>query len=274
MKQSLNKISPFNHRTDMPASLFVIKKILAFWVCYIAGLFIAEGLVILLHFALGKNMLVGDVFEAGTITLITYYGYIIIAGAALLYWKVIEANAATTIVLAFAVTLIVVMSRHSSQGLFVPPENTLAFECAGITEGGKFPVENTGRGKDISPEFVIKNLSPHAKTFIITLEDLSHPMNRFTHWVIWNIPAADKIPKAIPAGKTLSSPAGAVQGIGYGLHRYAGPKPPKGKSHRYCFRIYALDCKMNLKPFSTKSKVLNKAYGHIIQQGEICGYFE
>ena len=90
MKQLLKKISPFNNRTDMPVSLFVIKKILAFWVCYMAGLFTAEGAVILLHFALGKNMLVGDVFDAGTITIITYYGYIIIVGAALLYWKLIE----------------------------------------------------------------------------------------------------------------------------------------------------------------------------------------
>lgn len=71
----------------MPVSLFIVKKILAFWACYIAGLFIAEGFVILLHFALGKNMLVGDVFDVGTVTLITYYGYIIIAGVALLYGK-------------------------------------------------------------------------------------------------------------------------------------------------------------------------------------------
>lgn len=90
MKRLLKKVSPFNNSTKMPISLFIIKKVLAFWVCYIAGLFIAEGLVILLHFALGKNMLVGDVFDAGTITLITYYGYLIIAGVALLYWKVIE----------------------------------------------------------------------------------------------------------------------------------------------------------------------------------------
>lgn len=90
MKQLLKKVSPLNNRTDMPVSLFVIKKILAFWVCYIAGLFLAEGLVILLHFALGKNMLVGDVFDAETITLITYYGYIVIAGVALLYWKAVE----------------------------------------------------------------------------------------------------------------------------------------------------------------------------------------
>ena len=90
MKQLLKNISPFNNRTEMPTALFVIKKFLAFWICYIAGLFIAEGIVILLHFACGKNMLVGDVFDAQTITLITYYGYIVISGVALLYWKLIE----------------------------------------------------------------------------------------------------------------------------------------------------------------------------------------
>lgn len=74
----------------MPTLLFVVKKILAFWLCYIAGLFIAEGAVIILHFALGKNMLVGDVFDPQTITLIMYYGYIVMAGVALLYWKLIE----------------------------------------------------------------------------------------------------------------------------------------------------------------------------------------
>ena len=90
MKQLLKNISPFNNRTEMPTALFVVKKVLAFWLCYIAGLFIAEGIVILLHFALGKNMLVGDVFDAQTITLIIYYGYIVMAGVALAYWKFIE----------------------------------------------------------------------------------------------------------------------------------------------------------------------------------------
>ncbi|MGN1466771.1 MAG: lysostaphin resistance A-like protein [Ruminococcus sp.] len=90
MIEFLKNILPFNNRTEMPKALFVVKKILAFWLCYIAGLFLAEGVVILLHFALGKNMLVGDVFDAQTITLITYYGYIIMTGVALLYWKLIE----------------------------------------------------------------------------------------------------------------------------------------------------------------------------------------
>lgn len=74
----------------MPTILFVIKKILAFWLCYILGLFVGEGVIILLHFACGKNMLVGDVFDTQTITLIAYYGYIVMFGIGLLYWKLIE----------------------------------------------------------------------------------------------------------------------------------------------------------------------------------------
>ncbi len=153
-------------------------------------------------------------------------------------------------------------------------QDPLEFECVGIKDGGRFPVENTGRGEDISPEFIIRNLSPDAKTIMITLEDLSHPVKNFTHWIIWNIPAANTIPKAIPAGKTVFAPPGAVQGIGYGLHRYAGPKPPKGRSHQYVFTVYALDCALDLKASTIKKKVLNKAKEHIIQQGKICGYFE
>lgn len=90
MKTILKNISPFNNRTDMPPVCFVIKKVLSFWVCYIAGLFLAEGAAILLHFAFGKNMLIGDVFDNRTITLIIYYGYIIVIAVTLLYWKVIE----------------------------------------------------------------------------------------------------------------------------------------------------------------------------------------
>lgn len=150
----------------------------------------------------------------------------------------------------------------------------LEFMCVGLNDNGKFPVEYTGRGEDVSPEFIINNLSPKAATFIITLEDMSHPIKQFTHWVIWNIPAANKIPKAISHGKTAANLENAVQGVGYGFHRYAGPKPPKGKTHKYCFTVYALDCSLDLKPFSTKRKVLGSASSHIIQKGEICGYFE
>lgn len=152
--------------------------------------------------------------------------------------------------------------------------DTLEFTCEAITVDGKFQRQFTGRGEDSSPEFVINNLSPDAKTFIVTLEDLSHPIKNFTHWVIWNIPAATNIPRAIPCGKFIASLDNAVQGIGYGVHRYAGPKPPQGKTHRYRFTVYALDCSLGLKSFCFKGKVLKLAREHIIQKGELCGYFE
>lgn len=90
VKEWLKKSSPLNNRTDMPTALFVVKKLLAFGLCYLVGLLLAEGAVILLHFACGKNMLVGDVFDAQTITLITYYGYLIVAMVTLAAWKWLE----------------------------------------------------------------------------------------------------------------------------------------------------------------------------------------
>ena len=150
----------------------------------------------------------------------------------------------------------------------------LEFECVGMGNGGKFPVEYTGRGQDISPEFVIKNLSPDAKTLAVTLEDLSHPIKNFTHWVVWNIPAADRIRKGIPAGKTVPELGNVCQGIGYGVHHYAGPKPPKGKKHTYRFTIYSLDCEMDLSVNSMKWSFLKKAEKHILQKGSITGEFE
>jgi hypothetical protein len=150
----------------------------------------------------------------------------------------------------------------------------LRFRCSGIVDGGSFSLEHTGRGRDISPAFLLDNLSPEAKTLAITLEDLSHPIKNFTHWIIWNIPAAKEISPAIPAGKTVPSLGGAVQGLGYGLHCYAGPKPPKGRTHIYRFTIYALDCWIHLGSAAVKGSFLRKAKGHILQKGCITGSFE
>ena len=90
MKNFLKNISPFNNKTEMPIIIYVIKIILAFFVCKLAGEIIAEGVVILIHFAAGKNPLEGEMFDPQTITLITYYGYIIVIGITLLYWKLFQ----------------------------------------------------------------------------------------------------------------------------------------------------------------------------------------
>ena len=90
MKQFLKNISPFNNRTEMPVLLYVIKILLVFLICKFGGEIIAEGVVILIHFAVGKNPLNGEMFDPQTITLITYYGYIIVIGITLLFWKLFQ----------------------------------------------------------------------------------------------------------------------------------------------------------------------------------------
>lgn len=152
-------------------------------------------------------------------------------------------------------------------------DNILNFKCSAIDNQGKFLPEYTGYGEDISPEFAVENLSPNAKTIAITLEDLSHLIKGFTHWVIWNIPATNIIRKGMPAGKKVNLYEGVKQGVAYGLHRYAGPKPPKGKKHLYRFTLYALDCEIDLPPNAMKKAFLKKAEGHILQKGEITGEF-
>lgn len=150
----------------------------------------------------------------------------------------------------------------------------LNFTVSGLENNRKFPIEYTGRGDDISPEFLIENLSPDAKTIAIILEDLSHFIKEFTHWCIWNIPPTQKINSCIPKGKIVNELGGAVQGIAYGLHRYAGPKPPKGKTHIYRFTVYALDCKIELSPSKGKKSFLKTAENHILQKGSLIGQFE
>ena len=149
----------------------------------------------------------------------------------------------------------------------------LEFECRGIDFRGNFIIEHTGYGLDVSPEFVVENLSPSAKTIAITLEDLSHPIKDFTHWIVWNIPATNSIREEIPSGKNIEAYKNAKQGLAYGWHRYAGPKPPKGKKHLYRFTLYALDCEMDLPANIFKKTFLKEAEGHILQKGEITGEF-
>ena len=148
-----------------------------------------------------------------------------------------------------------------------------SIRCPGV-ENGTFLLDHTGRGRDRSPELVLENLSPEAVTLGVVLEDMSHPIKGFTHWVIWNLPVSDRIPGDIPAGKALPELGGAVQGVAYGLHRYAGPKPPKGRTHTYCFTVYTLDCALDLPSGARKKTFLRAAEGHILQSGSISGEFE
>jgi Raf kinase inhibitor-like YbhB/YbcL family protein len=94
----------------------------------------------------------------------------------------------------------------------------------------------------------------------------------FTPWIIWNIPPVSLIPGGIPREGTVTAPVPAVQGItDYGDIGYTGPCPPPGQVIRYQFKVYGLDCMLDLKQGSDKHELVSAMKGHVIQFGETVG---
>jgi Raf kinase inhibitor-like YbhB/YbcL family protein len=95
----------------------------------------------------------------------------------------------------------------------------------------------------------------------------------FVHWVLFNIPPdARGLPEAVPGNQTLKD--GSCQGnTSYGEPGYGGPCPPPGKPHRYYFKVYSLDKKLDLPAGATKADVEKAMNGHILAKGELMGKY-
>jgi len=90
MKSIIRDLSPFNNRSEMSAPALTIKKLLAFFVCYWAGLLLAEGIIIGVMYACGKNFMQGEMFSDSVMELLKYYGMAVVIAVCALYWKLIE----------------------------------------------------------------------------------------------------------------------------------------------------------------------------------------
>ena len=145
---------------------------------------------------------------------------------------------------------------------------TPAFEHEGL-----IPIIYTGYGEDILPEIHLENINENAKTIAILMDDIGHPISNYNHWIIWNITIIENIPSNIPHGKIVENLNGAIQGRGYGKHRYRGPKPPFNWSHKYQFNVYTLDCIIDLPVSSKKKNLLKSMKGHILQYSYIIGHY-
>lgn len=154
-------------------------------------------------------------------------------------------------------------------------KSSLIIKCPSFSEDGEIPIKHTGFAEDISPEILIEGLTEEAQSLAITLDDLDIPfMKEYNHWVIWNIPVSNHIYEGIP--KVQINNDGSIQGIGYGHHKYRGPKQPPfiKKAHRYRLTVYAIDEMIDLSYKSRKKELLKKINGHIINKGEIVGWYK
>ena len=136
------------------------------------------------------------------------------------------------------------------------------------------PTRFTCEGSDASPELSWKDAPNAARSFALIADDPDAPVGTWVHWVLYNLPAdAKELPEGVQKQEQL--PNGALQGrndfrkIGYG-----GPCPPAGKAHRYFFKLYALDSKLDLKAGASKADLEGAMKGHILGQAQIVGLYK
>ncbi len=137
---------------------------------------------------------------------------------------------------------------------------------------GYIPQKYTCDGANVSPPLSWKNLPQGTKSIAIINDDPDAPMGTWVHWIIYNIPAiSNGLPENIKPMEKLSD--GTLQGKNsWGKIGYGGPCPPSG-THRYFFKIYALDTVLDLKSGATKDELLRAMKGHILAEGEFYGKY-
>lgn len=144
-----------------------------------------------------------------------------------------------------------------------------------FVQGGMIPQKYTADGEDVSPPLSWSSAPAGTKSFTITCEDPDASGTgggAFFHWIIFNIPAnITQLREGITNERTLDN--AAKQGTNdMGTIGYKGPSPPSG-THRYAFKIYALDTILNLEPGATKQQVNSAMQGHILGQAQITGKY-
>lgn len=131
------------------------------------------------------------------------------------------------------------------------------------------PKKYTCDGENINPNLKIENIPNNAKTMVLIVDDPDAPEGVFDHWIMWNIPSQineiyeNNVPKGAVIGKNS-----------FGNHKYVGPCPPKGKYHRYFFKIFAIDLTLDADPNHSKEEILRMIENNIIDHDEIVGIYK
>jgi len=143
---------------------------------------------------------------------------------------------------------------------------TMKITSSAFHEGANIPSKFTCDGSDTSPPLQIAGVPSGAKSLVLIVDDPDAPGGLFTHWLVWNIPPQTG---SIAEG---SAPQGVQGANDFGKSGYRGPCPPPG-THRYSFKIFALDREMELRSGAKRSQVDAAMKGHVIAQGELVGRY-
>ena len=150
---------------------------------------------------------------------------------------------------------------------------SLTISSPSFSNGGDIAKKFTCDGADVSPQLTWSRSPSGTKAFALLVDDPDAPVGNWNHWTMWNIPeSAQSLQEGV--NKVPRLPDGAEQGMN-DFHKtgYNGPCPPPGKPHRYYFKLFALDNKLNLKSGAAKRDLETAMKGHILGQGEWMGRY-
>ncbi|MDD2319911.1 MAG: YbhB/YbcL family Raf kinase inhibitor-like protein [Geobacteraceae bacterium] len=144
---------------------------------------------------------------------------------------------------------------------------SLTITCQAFNHGEAIPTRFTCDGKDLNPALEWSAPPTGTRSLALIMDDPDAPVGNWVHWVVWNIPPDTR------RIEEHSVPDGAVQGLnGWKRNAYGGPCPPSG-SHRYFFKLHALDTILELPESATKADLEKAMNGHILAQGELMGTY-
>lgn len=151
------------------------------------------------------------------------------------------------------------------EGTIAGGMNSLKLRCFSFLENDQIPSRYTCDGININPALYLDDIPKATKSLAILVEDPDVPHDSFCHWVAWNIPVTNHIKEKENRG---------VFGINdFGQHDYNGPHP-FSTTHRYFFRVYALNCLLNLPVNSTKTELKWAMKNHVLATGVIAGRYK
>ena len=143
-----------------------------------------------------------------------------------------------------------------------------------FADGAPIPAEHSCEGADSSPGLAFADIPVDTRSFALICDDPDAPRGTWVHWVLFNLPAdAVELAPAMPTAPEL--PSGTRQGTNdSGEVGYGGPCPPPGRAHRYFFRLYALDCTLNLSPGASRADLDHSMAGHVLAEATLMGTFQ
>ncbi len=145
------------------------------------------------------------------------------------------------------------------------PEAKMVIKSEAFGPNGPIPKKFTCQGANVNPALQIEHIPPQAKSLVLIVDDPDAPMGTWTHWVVYDMPVIFEISESSVPGK---------QGItSMGKIGYHGPCPPSG-THRYFFKLFALDALLDLPEDLTRDEVEKAMQGRILAQAELIGLYK